>query len=257
MPNPLSLWACPQKGGEPDYPVEPHRWREWLCVPSDDPRKVAEVLKLSDGQYASWRHGLKWGRNMQAFTLDERYSACFVSPSVSGWVFIFIGGDMVRADRAWQVLEVLSEEFGEAQFFCRYIGVPERGRPVFLGWDRALSGTVVRSFRYAVGRMFQQMGAPTPVEVRMFNETTLGWKEGWDGRWVGGDEALPVSLFEEAIAGEDAENLPYIVAEDWSLSPLEITDESQGRPRHGIAGIVDNACFEIGPPNRASGSEPV
>lgn len=248
-PAPLNM---PPRGGEPDYPAEPHRWREWVCVPSEDHRKIAQVLNLSDSQYSNWRNGLKWGRDSKAFTLNKRLCSCFVSPSVNGWVFIFIGGDMVKADQAWPVLEVLSEAFGEAQYFCRYMGAAERNLPVFFGWDRARSGTVVRSFRYALDRICQQVGAPTSVEVRMFNETTKGWGKGWDGRWADGDEALPVSLFEEAISGEDAENLPYLVAEDWGLSPLAITEEAQGRPRYGLAGFLDKACLEANPVKRPS-----
>ena len=248
-PVPLSM---PPRGGEPDYPVEPHRWAEWVCVPSKDHTKVAQVLKMSDGQYASWRRGLKWGRLAHASALDERLCSCFVSPPVKGWVFIFIGSGMALTERAWPVLEILSEAFGEAQYFCRYEASPEDDLSALFGWDRAVTGVVVRSLRYGLDGWFHQMGAPTPVEVRMFNDTSQGWGESWDGRWASGDEALPVSLFEEAIAGEDADFLPYLVAEDWSLSPLAITDEAQGRPRYGLAGFVDKAGFETGPTKRSS-----
>ena len=122
----------------PDTPMPFGYKMAWYAVKSTNSQVVADALKLKSQHPANWKDGFK-----------EAYDGkdVFVSPPVSGWVFvvgfpIFPDLKPVPEEKCLARLKDLSQQFGEAQLFATHRGVSSHA------WAKAVGGNLLRAFGY-------------------------------------------------------------------------------------------------------------
>ena len=146
-------------GAQPttDAPIPFGYKMAWYAVRTTNAQAVAETLNLKSQHPANWKEGYK-----------EAYGGegVFVSPPVSGWVFVVgtpIFPDLTSADKEKCLtrLKVLSERFGEAQLFATHRGVSSHA------WAKAVQGSLSRAFGYNgdQGQDVWNVGKETEDEV--------------------------------------------------------------------------------------------
>jgi len=123
----------------PDLPIPFGPKMAWLAVETTDTEAVAAVLGLREAQPATWGEGI-----------DGAYrSSIFVTPPLADWTLV-VGTSLFPTNRLERFikpfLERLSQEFGEAQYFCSYQDVHMHI------WARARNGRLVRGYGW-VGDM--------------------------------------------------------------------------------------------------------
>jgi hypothetical protein len=118
-------------------PPEPFGYKiAWFAVRSEDPKKVAAALELTNVQPAGWKYGVA-----HAYGNVENDYRVFVSPPVRGWVLALGLPILFEADdHAKTRMIELSRRFSEAEFFGSM-----RVSDVYV-WGRAVDGRVVRYF---------------------------------------------------------------------------------------------------------------
>jgi hypothetical protein len=139
----------------PDSPVGFGYKMSWLAIKASDAGDVVESLRIRNLQAANWHTGFVAAYNGHGF----------ISPSVSGWVFVVSktlpelghGAD----EREWTALmSALSVKYGEAQYFGthRVSG--------FNAWARFIGGSEVRAFAHC-DEILVDRGAKTAGEEEL------------------------------------------------------------------------------------------
>jgi len=119
--------------GDPDLPVPFGPKMAWLALDTTDTEAVATALDLREVRAATWAEGI-----------DAAYQASvFVTPPLADWT-LAVGTALFPPDRAEAfikpLLERLSQQFGDAQYFCSH-----RNVALHL-WARARNGRLVRGY---------------------------------------------------------------------------------------------------------------
>jgi hypothetical protein len=117
----------------PDLPVPFGPRMAWLALDTTDTDAVATALGLRGPQAATWAEGIE----------AASQSSIFVTPPLGDWT-LAVGAGLFPPDRAdafvKPLLERLSRQFGDAQYFCTH-------RDVELHvWARARKGRLVRGY---------------------------------------------------------------------------------------------------------------
>lgn len=123
----------------------------WIVVPCDDPNQVATSLGLRSVCPCSWREGITRAYNIKGV---------FVCPPIHGWTMAVGCVGEVEDPELLPFLERLSDEFGQACFFCTHRGV---GLHV---WARAERGKITRAFGQGENLSWNT-GDRTPEEVEL------------------------------------------------------------------------------------------
>lgn len=117
----------------PDLPIPFGPRMAWLAVETTDTRAVVAALKLRATREATWEEGLAGAHR----------DAVFVTPPLADWT-LAVGAPLFPLDLAvaeiQPLLERLSQEFGQAQYFCTYQDI---GLHV---WAQARRGRLVRGY---------------------------------------------------------------------------------------------------------------
>jgi hypothetical protein len=138
---------------DPDLPVPFGPKIAWLALDATDAEAVAAALGLRGGQAATWADGI-----------DGAYQgSVFVTPPLADWT-LAVGTGLFPPDRVEAfvkpLLERLSLQFGDAQYFCTH-------RDVELHvWARARKGKLVRGYGWLgdKGLTLWDEGRPTKEE---------------------------------------------------------------------------------------------
>jgi hypothetical protein len=127
----------------------------WLAVKTDNKKRIAEILKLKNVTDCNWKVGV-----------DKAYNgSVFITPTIDGWTLacglgLPTGDDKASIEEVKTILQTLSKEFGEAQFFCTHRVVE------YHCWIKAVNGQVERVYSY-LGEAFENIlveGNPTEFE---------------------------------------------------------------------------------------------
>jgi hypothetical protein len=138
-----------------------------VCRGASDPASVLGALELGDGIQANWASGLS-AAYQSAQGADPWV---FVSPPVSGWIFV-LGSWLPypvaptepqhEVGRKFDVLLArLMKQFADVQFFGSYRVVG------FAAWVRAQNGERRRVFAFADGEVYANAGDQTPEEAKL------------------------------------------------------------------------------------------
>jgi hypothetical protein len=199
---------------DPDLPVPFGPKMAWLALDTTDTEAVAAALSLRGARAASWADGID----------AAHQSSVFVTPPVADWTLV-LGNALFPPDRAEAfvkpLLERLSRQFGDAQFFCTH-------RDVELHvWARARQGQLVRGYGWLgqKGLTLWNEGTPTKEErnlnFRFLDERSISVKPVQNQNRTVPDEA---GLMELACL--------------WSIDPTTL-DQQYKEPLMGLLGNLD------------------
>src|SRR5215470_904884 len=165
--------AMPSFDQTPDKPESFGYKVSWFAVKASDSASVLEALEFGQSSTpTNWVSGLRaaYGRSRGN---DDAW--VFVSPPVSGWVFVVgfwlpypvastepeLAGQF-HIGRNFDVLfSRLMKHFADVTFFGSYRVVG------FVAWARALNGKLLRSFAFADGTGYANVGEQTPEEAKL------------------------------------------------------------------------------------------
>jgi hypothetical protein len=121
------------EGDNPDLPVPFGPRMAWLALDTTDTQAVAPALGLRGARAATWAEGVE----------AASQASVFVTPPLGDWT-LAVGAALFPPDRpeafVKPLLERLSRQFGDAQYFCTH-------RDVELHvWARARQGRLVRGY---------------------------------------------------------------------------------------------------------------
>jgi hypothetical protein len=198
---------------EPDSAVSFGYKCLWFAVKTDDKERLASIFKLKNIHGCNWRIGI-----------DVAYKgAVFITPTIDKWTLI-CGWGLVdigsSPEKAKPILQVLSKEFGDAQFFCTY-RVTE-----YHCWMKARNGVVERVYDYS-GESAENNaieGEPTAFEQTRKLVNTLS------------DEAKDPKYFKNKEIIWPDEDLVMEIAGHWSIDPTKLEKRVDIKPGLGLLG---------------------
>jgi hypothetical protein len=204
-----------QQPSNVDQPVPFGPNMAWLALETSDTEAVAAALGLREPRTATWAEGI-----------DAAYqSSVFVTPPLADWS-LAVGAALFPPDRAdtfvKPLLERLSRQFGDAQYFCTH-------RDVELNlWARARQGRLIRGYGWLgeKGLILWDEGAPTK------EERDLGFQF-LDGRSASVEQAPNnnVTLPDESGVMQ--------LADLWSIDPTTL----DGQFKEPLMGLLGNVAW--------------
>jgi hypothetical protein len=187
----------------------------WFAVKTNNQKRLAEILNIKNISGCNWEVGI-----------DKAYNgSVFITPTINGWI-LACGWGLPHGDtkegiaEVKNILQTLSKEFGEAQFFCTH-RVTE-----YHCWIKALNGEVKRVYSYLgeSGENIAIEGEPTDFEKTLKLANTFS------------AEAKDQKYFErEDIVWADEETVMK-VAEHWSIDPTQLENRKDISPGLGLLG---------------------
>jgi hypothetical protein len=187
----------------PDTPVSFGFKTAWLALETTDTEAVAAAIGLRNARAARWAEGI-----MAAYE-----SAIYITPPVADWT-LAVGTTLFPPGRTetfvQPLLERLSRQFGDAQYFCTH-----RAAELHV-WARAKGARLVRGYGWLgdKGLTLWDEGEPTEQE----RDLGLVFVEGRSEEGKNPDESSVMQL-------------AYL----WSVDPTDI-DEQHKEPVTGILG---------------------
>ncbi len=212
---------------EPDLPVPFGYKSVWFAVKSDDTLAVFDAFNLTSQLTANWETGVSFAYDYTR-QFKGKESPVFVAPPLEGWTLVLAGLNIAadsseNIEKLRNLLNRLSEKFGEVQYFGSYRGAD------YVSWFKSLNGNIVRGFSYADGTLFANEGQTTQAELDIgyFDMTAMDETMFWDA--LQEDEEDGTYHFDE----ED----PMKIAEFWSVNPLSIDVGTGIVPATGLVGL--------------------
>jgi hypothetical protein len=207
-----TVWRVDYSGGaDPDLPVPFGPKMAWLALDTRDTEAVATALGLREARAATWAEGID----------AAHQSSVFVTPPLADWT-LAVGTALFPPDRAEAfvkpLLERLSRQFGDAQYFCTHQDVE-----LHL-WARARQGQLVRGYGWLgeKGLTLWDEGGQTK------EERDLGFRSfDWRSPAVEQAQNKDVTLPDEGGVMQ----LAYL----WSIDPTTL-DEQFKEPVMGLLG---------------------
>jgi hypothetical protein len=187
----------------------------WFAVKSDHNEGLIKSLNLSDVRPCNWQMGIE-----RAYE-----NSVFITPPINGWT-LACGRGLPHGDSkegiefVKDILRKLSNEYGEAQFFCT-------NRIVELHtWIKAIDGNIHRVYSYLgeSGENIMIEGEPTDFEKTLHLVNTFS------------DEAKEKNYFERADINLPDEETVMKVAENWSINPTTLESRNDIMPSLGLLG---------------------
>jgi hypothetical protein len=205
---------------DPDLPVPFGPRIAWLALGTTDTKAAATALELREARAATWANGIAGAYR----------SSVFITPPLADWT-LAVGAVLFPPDRAEAfvkpLLERLSRQFGEAQYFCTHQDIELHV------WARARKGRLVRGYGW-LGQQCLTLwdeGGPTK------EERDLGFqfrREGPPAAEQAPDEKVTLPS-EEAVMQ---------LASLWSIDPTTLDGQFK-EPQRGLLGSV--AWAAVGP----------
>ena len=200
---------------EQDKPIDFGYKIVWIAVKTDNKAELSKILGLKNSKPSNWKSGIE----------NAYENSVFITPQIGEWTLAVgmglpLGDSQESIEKLEKVLNELSSEFGEAQFFGTHRVVE------YHNWMKSVNGKMERIYSYVGESManIKVYGKPTEPEsnLNLFN-----------------------SLSEEAKSDEyyDREDLDYAdeelvmkIAENWSVNPTKLTERTDIKTELGIIG---------------------
>ena len=190
----------------------------WIAVKTNNKERIAQVLGLKNRQPSNWQTGIAGAYNDRVF----------ISPQVSEWTLavgfglsnVDGGGHLVEEENYKEIINKLSKEFGEAQFFASHRVVE------YHVWAKSINGKTIRYYSY-VGEKGENIlveGEPTDVE-KQYNFINTFSKEAKDKNYFARTDLT--------IPDED---VVMKIAAAWSVDPTKLAGRKDVSPGLGIVG---------------------
>lgn len=224
----FSVWYAKRNGATAEYKSEPKEIMTeqdkpidfgykivWFAVKTDNKSELSKILGLKNSKPSNWKSGIE----------NAYENSVFITPQIGEWTLAVgmglpLGDSQESIEKIEKMLNKLSSEFGEAQFFGTHRVVE------YHNWMKSVNGKMERIYSY-VGESMENIkvyGKPTELEskLNLFN-----------------------SLSEEARSDEyyDREDLDYAdeelvmkIAENWSINPSKLTERTDIKNELGIIG---------------------
>lgn len=187
----------------------------WFAVKTDNKSRLAEILKLKNTSDCNWQVGI-----------DKAYNgSVFITPTIDDWILacgwgLPHGDSKEGIEEVKNILQTLSKEFGDAQFFCTH-RVTE-----YHCWIKATNGYIERVYSYLgeSGENISIEGQPTKFEQPLKLANTFS------------DEARDEKYLEREDLVWADEELLMQVAEHWSINPTKLDNRKDIAPSLGLLG---------------------
>lgn len=224
----FSVWYAKKKGAtavikpesitvqtELDTPIDFGYKIFWFAVKTDQKQNVASILDLKNMQDSNWESGIK-----KAYE-----NGIFITPQIGEWT-LAVGmklpaGDQTESiDKLEKLLNQLSAEFGEAQFFGTHRVVD------YHSWMKSVNGEIVRIYAYLgeSGKNLKVLGERTEpeIELNLFDSFSK--------------EAESEEYWEKEDLDYPNEDLVMKIAQHWSVNPTRLTERTDIKNELGIIG---------------------
>jgi hypothetical protein len=195
----------------PDMPIDFGYKCLWFAVKTDDKAKLATLLDLENIQDCNWKVGI-----------DHAYDneIVFITPAINGWTFACGWALPLHPDDVKIVLEDLSREFGEAQYFMTH------RMTNFHCWMKATNGQMQRTYAL-LGESGENLiieGEPTAIEKTFNLGNTLS------------DKARDKAYLDREDVNWPDEDMVMKIAGNWSINPGELESRKDNVPGLGLVG---------------------
>ncbi len=187
----------------------------WIAVKTGNKSELSKILGLENSKSANWKSGI-----------EKAYdSSIYITPQIGKWTLaVGMGlplGDNIESIQKLEVLlNKLSSEFGEAQFFGTHRVVE------YHNWMKSVNGKMERIYSYLgeSGENIKVYGLPTEPEknLRLFNSLS--------------EEAKSDEYWEREDLDYADEELVMKIAENWSVNPTKLTQRRDIKNELGIVG---------------------
>jgi hypothetical protein len=199
----------------PDQPVSFGYKCMWFAIKSVHYAELIKTLNLSNVRPCNWNIGI-----------EKAYeNSVFITPPINGWT-IACGRGLPHGDNkegiefVKNILQKLSKEYGEAQFFCTQ-RVTE-----YHCWIKAVEGNIKRVYSYLgeAGENVLIEGDATEFEKTLHLVNTLS------------DDAKEKNYFEREDVNLPDEETVMKIAENWSINPSTLESRNDIIPALGLLG---------------------
>jgi len=163
---------------------------QWIAVKTNYREQVAATLGLTNLELANWSNGLE--------KASENH--VFLTPNIEGWI-LAVGWGLGEIWKKTELLEQLSHEYGEAQFFLTHAGAHS------YTYIRYTQSEMVRHFHCEEGEILTNEGRPAAAEQSL-----------------GITNELP------------DENLIFKLAAEWSINP-NLLGQAQYADTEGLGSV--------------------
>jgi len=188
----------------------------WVAVRTDNKKRISEILELKNTKACNWKVGIAESYN----------NSIYITPQTGKWTLVCgtslldKNNDKDNIIAVKKILENLSAEFGEAQFFGTHRVVE------YQSWMKAVNGRIVRAYCY-VGESGENLiveGEPTAFEKRYNLVNTFS------------KEAQNDAYFEKEDLFYPDEEFVMLIAENWSINPQKLEERKDIKNELGIIG---------------------
>lgn len=187
----------------------------WFAVKTNNKKRVSELLKIKNPTECNWKIGI-----------DKAYeNSIYITPSINDWTLICglglpFGDEKNTRKEIMEILQNLSAEFGEAQFFATHRVVE------FHSWMKAVNGNIIRAYSYLgeSGENLLVEGEPTEFERRYNLVNTFS------------KEAQKDDYFDQENLEIPDEEFVMKLAENWSINPTKLGGRKDIKNELGILG---------------------
>lgn len=188
----------------------------WIAVKTSQKNRLAEIINLKRIRNVNWEVGIETAYD----------DGIFITPQIGEWTLIVGTGLPNKGDTKENIVELenllnaLSAEFGEAQFFGTHRVVE------FHNWMKSTNGKMERIYSY-VGESMESIkvfGVPTKAEegLELFNSLS--------------EDAKNDTYFEREDLTYADEMLVMDIAEKWSINPTKLSERTDIKDELGLAG---------------------
>lgn len=224
----FSVWYAKRNGATAQYKSEPKKILTekdkpidfgykivWIAVKTENKSKLSKILGLENLKPSNWKSGI-----------DNAYeNSVFITPQIGEWTLAVgmglpPGDSQESIEKLEKMLNELSSEFGEAQFFGTHRVVE------YHNWMKSVNGKMERIYSY-VGESMENIkvyGNPTEPEkgLNLFNSLS--------------EEAKSDEYFEREDLDYADEELVIKIAENWSINPTKLTERTDIKNELGMVG---------------------
>jgi hypothetical protein len=219
VPLPRRNYAA---GPDPDMPVPFGPDMAWLALDTTDTAGVATALGLRDPRSATWADGIN----------AAHQNSLFVTPPLADWTLV-VGNPLLPPQRLREfvkpLLERLSREFGDAQYFCTNQNLE------FHVWARARKGRLVRGYGW-----FGQKS------LTLWDEGPETMEERDLGFTVADQLGIRAQQPGESIGASPEESCVMQLAYLWSIDPTTLDAQFKEPVMGLLSGTMSDSSIQRG-----------